>query len=233
MRALLRARPGVTLAECVVALAVGGLITAAVASVLLAQARVVRTVSERSADADALRITAGVLRDELRWIDPARDVRSIAGDSVAIRLFRGGGAVCGVGAGGLLVEYSGARAPDESKDSALVLSSAAEAVYAITGTDAASCTAGTARRVAIDGIAPARPLFVLVFESGIYHVRDRALRYQLGRAGRQPLTDERFARSGSVAALAPDTASVRLLLAWDRPAPRVDSLVLPVINGRR
>ncbi len=232
-RAVLRLRPGVTLAECVVALAVGGLTTAAVASVMLSQARVLRTVSERSADADARRITAGVLRDELRMIDPVRDIRSIAGDSVAVRLFRGGGTACGADLGALLVEYSGSRAPDASKDSALVLTSTAEAVYAVTGADAATCAAGPAQRVAIDGGPPAQALLVLVFESGTYYVRDRALRYRLGREGRQPLTDERFARSGTVAAVAPDTAGTRLLLAWDRPAPRVDSLVLPFINGRR
>jgi hypothetical protein len=43
-------------------------------------------------------------------------------------------------------------------------------------------------------IAPIDPLqvssLVLLFESGTYHIANRALRYRLGTEGRQPLTDE-------------------------------------------
>lgn len=232
--AALGARPGVTLVECVVALVIGGLVTAAVASVMMAQAAVLRTASERSADADALRITAGVLRDELRWIDPARDVRAIAGDSLAVRLFRGGGAVCRTDVGSLAVDYSGARGPDPAKDSVLVLTTGAEAVFALTAAESTTCGSRPARRLGVAGALPGEPVFALIFESGTYYLRDRAFRYRLGREGRQPLTDERFAPAGPIATIAPDSARAGVRMAWPAQQRRpVDTLFIRFVNGRR
>jgi hypothetical protein len=41
------------------------------------------------------------------------------------------------------------------------------------------------------------PSVILVFESGSYHLSDRALRYRIGAAGRQPLTAEALYDAGS------------------------------------
>lgn len=220
----MKARPGVTVVECLVALALGGLVSAAVGSVLMTQNRLMRGMGALAADTDARRITASVLRAELQWIDPRRDVRSVAGDSIAVRLYRGGGGVCAVAPGRLLVRYSGARLPAPDKDSVLVRAGAAEFVYALTSFDGdASCSGDPAGKPALwlrlDTI-PAAASHVLVFESGTYYVRDGALRYRIGRAGRQPITDERFASRTPAILLDGERATAAVPLAWPATSHR-------------
>jgi hypothetical protein len=43
-------------------------------------------------------------------------------------------------------------------------------------------------------------LLARVFERGSYHLEDRAIRYRLGEAGRQPLTAERLESGSSLVA---------------------------------
>ncbi len=231
----MRARAGLTLAECMVALALGGLVSAAVASVLTTQGRLVRVMMTREADSDALRVTAAVLRSELRWLAPQRDVRAVAGDSIAVRLFRGTGVVCGRDGDRLLVRYRGARLPSADKDSVLVRTDSAESAHALTRIDAgALCDGQPAVGILLDPAPPVPALMAFVFESGTYYVRDRALRFRLGREGRQPLTDERFATSGPGVALDAAGAAALVPIPWPRGAGRdADSLRVHFANGRR
>lgn len=216
----MKARAGVTLVECMLALALGGLVSAAVGSVLMTQNRLLRGMGALAADADARRVTAGVLRAELLWIDPRHDVRSLAGDSLAVRLYRGGGSVCAVAADRLLVRYGGARLPAPDKDSVLVRAGAAEHVYPLSGFEGgASCNGDPAVWLHFDG-APAAANHVLLFESGTYYVRDRALRYRIGREGRQPITDERFATRMPGVMLDDDRARAVVPLAWPAASHR-------------
>lgn len=217
----MRSRAGVTLVECMVALALGGLVSAAVGSVLVTQNRLLRDMSVLAADIDARRIAMGVLRAELRWIDPYDDVRSVAGDSIAVRLYRGGGSICEVTADRLLVRYEGARLPAPGKDSALVRTGAGEYAYALAGfEDGTSCHGHPALWLHLEAAPPGSAAFVLLFESGTYYMRDRALRYRVGREGRQPVTDERFAARLPPVALDEERTSAVVPLAWPAASHR-------------
>lgn len=224
-------RAGMTLVECMIALLLASLVSAAVISVLATQNRLLRSVSDRSADADALRLTAGVLREEMRWIDPARDIRSIAGDSIALRVFRGGGRVCAVAADVVTVAYAGAREPSADKDSVLLRTAAGETVRAVRDVVDAPCGSDPGLRLRLDSVAPDPVAYALVFESGSYFLQNRALRYRLGAEGRQPLTDERFATTGYPLRLAHDTSVAIIPVRW--PAPRMpDTLRFHFPNAR-
>ena len=224
-------RAGMTLVECMIALVLASLVSAAVISVLATQNRLLRSLGDGSADADALRLTAGVLREEMRWIDPARDIRSIGGDSIALRVFRGGGHVCAVTADLVTVAYTGARLPSVDKDSVLLRTAAGEAVRAVRDVVHAPCGTHPGLRLRLDSVAPNPAAYALVFESGSYFLQNRALRYRLGAEGRQPLTDERFATAGYPLRLAHDTSAAIIPIRW--PAPRVpDTLMLRFLNAR-
>ncbi|MGH7443936.1 MAG: PulJ/GspJ family protein [Longimicrobiales bacterium] len=231
----MRPRAGMTLVECLVAFALSGLVSAAVASVLMTQGRLVRAMTELAADTDARRITAAVLRAELRWIAPATDVRAIAGDSIAVRLYRGTGSVCGVVADRLLVYYAGARLPAPDKDSVLVRSREGESVHDLVGVEnGAACDGRPAVWLRIDGAAPAAAAAVLVFESGTYFVREGAFRYRLGAAGRQPITDERFATTSPPVRLGADPGAALIPIGWPAATGRSpDSVSIHFANVPR
>lgn len=218
-----------TLVECLIALVLASLVSAAVVSVMATQSRLLRSLAAGSADAEAARTAVGILGEELRWVDPARDVRTIGGDSVMLRVFRGGGRVCQVAGDVVIVAYAGARLPDATKDSVLLHTGAGEAAYALRDVTEASCGTDAALGLRIDMPAPASA-YALVYESGSYYVRDRALRYRLGREGRQPLTDERFAARGGLG-LAADTSAALVRLPW--PGSRTPTLVrIQFLNTR-
>lgn len=213
MATRLRVHEGMTLVECLVALVLASLVSAAVISVLATQNRLLQGLTATSSDAEALRATAAVLGEELRWSDPARDIQAIGGDSVVLRAFRGGGRVCAVMTDAITVEYQGARAPAPEKDSLLVLTGVGELAFAIRDVMGAACGPRPGIRLRVDGTASAGA-YALVFESGSYFLRDRALRYRLGNEGRQPLTDERFAAGGHRLRVTHDSTAAAASLAW-------------------
>ena len=225
-------RAGFTLMESLVALALAGLVSCAVAGVLTAQARVVRALTDQAADADAQRVTAAVLRAELRLLVPEVDVRSVMGDSIAVRLHRGTGIVCAVAGDRLLLQYSGDRLPAPAKDSGLVRTAAGETAHAIVAAEPSSCAGMPALALRLAGLPPAAAVAVLIFESGTYFLRDRALRYRLGAAGRQPITDERFASSGS--AVRVDSGRAVVPIVWPGESRRsMDTLRIQFFNTVR
>jgi len=149
-------------------------------------------------EADAVRTAATVLGGELRRVDPA-DLRAIGPDSLALRAFRGIGAVCGSDAdGATIVHFRGDRAPEPTKDSVLWIRSGAPpatvALVAVQPVAGPGCAGPAAGELQLWRTRP--PLgergVLLLFESGTYYLLGGALRYRIGAAGRQPLTAELF-----------------------------------------
>lgn len=182
-------RPGaVSMAELILALLFFGVVMAGAGEFL------VRTTELAGAQRDDLRFmelarTARVILDgELRAIAPA-DIPAASTDSLRIRAFRGGGAVCGGAGRELWLHFRGARAPDPAKDSVvLIRASGAEEVLAVDGVSGAACVGDALSLVLRE--APREPAaYALLFESGAYHVADGAVRYRRGAGGRQPLTE--------------------------------------------
>ena len=246
----MRARAGISLTECMVALALGSVVTSAAATTLAGQARLLRALMAQQADAEAARVAAGVLRDELRWLDAATDIRGVAGDSLAIRVLRGSGIVCAATASELHVRYDGMRLPDPAKDSILIVTARASRVVALLGAESgASCASADSsaddpaaeaartgdgvplRLRVLDETGATDAALVAVFESGVYFVRDAALRYRLGREGRQPLTDERFATRGPPVVVDRASSIAIVPLAWPPVTARpVDTVRVTLVN---
>ncbi len=163
---------GFTLAELLVGVVLGGVVTAAVCRLLQDNQRFYRSQSQVLEVQQGLRAVAHVLSGELRELD-ARDgdLVALGRDSVTIRAMRGFGIVCGppdaageslVIADALTVET---REPDPSRDRALVFAdgdaaSAADDVWLDFGVAAVSsgksCSDGSpATLVGLSGAAAA------------------------------------------------------------------------------
>ena len=197
----MKARGGFTLIELVITLALSSVIAIALGSVLLTHLRIARIIAARVAAVDAVRLALGVLPAELRLAAPGRDIRGVSPDSVAARLPRIAGVVCGRGAGRVWVRASGLRQPAADKDSVLFIGAAGEQVRALASVteDAGPCSPGpelAVYRLDVGDTAGLGPV-VVVFESGTYYLSARALRFRLGGEGRQPLTEELFQDAAS------------------------------------
>lgn len=179
----MNARAGHTLAELVVAMPLALLLAAVVVAGLVAQSRLARLVGDRASRAEAERIAATLLPDELRWAAEG-DLRGTGADSVRARIFRGYGLPCVQDPAA--VHWTGLRVPEPAKDSLLVVSAAGELALQLErvqrhdGCNGYVLQAGT----------PTPAGLVLAFETGTYYLRDGALRFRAGAEGRQPLTGE-------------------------------------------
>ena len=114
-------RRGVTLAECAVALAAGGLVLAALHLLLLAATRARSREAARREVRATLRAAAAILRSELQSVSaPAGDLLVVTDSAVTIRAARGQGTVCAVSAADRVVldraSYAGLRAADPARD---------------------------------------------------------------------------------------------------------------------
>jgi hypothetical protein len=214
-------RRGHVFVELVVTLAVSAILAAAFSSMVVTQLQAARTVTARVQAAMAARVVFHVLPAELRLARPWADIRSLAGDSVAARLPRLSGSICGRAAGRLWIRVTGLREPDVRKDSVLVVSATGELAFALAGAseDPAGCAPlpGFATyRIDAPAAAPGGGA-VVVFESGSYYLRERALRFRIGAEGRQPLTEEVFLDGMSGLAASPDSTRPGMTI---RIAPR-------------
>lgn len=194
------ARAGTSLVEVLAVMTLAGLLFTLVAGVCRAHLRLARATAERASRSDAVRTAGVILAGEIRRMTRA-DVRALTDDSIAVRAFRGTGIPCGTWAGGIVVRYSGDRLPDPAKDSALVIGAALTSALVLldSGPATVSCPALASESVLqwrLSGSAPPASV-ILVFESGSYHLSERALRYRIGAAGRQPLTAEALHDAGS------------------------------------
>lgn len=197
-----------------------GLATAVVARQRLAQDALGRR-AERLATA---RLARHLLGREVR----ASAVPTTAGptDSLPLRAFRGTAVVCPTppDAPGLWVEVEGIREAEPSKDSVEVVTAlGGRVIHGLQGRETSPhrCRPGgaTLERWTLSGEPPPEAVWARYFESGAYHIAERALRYRRGAAGRQPLTPEVLAVPGG--GFTAEGSSLRVRLRWSGdPVPR-------------
>lgn len=169
------------------------LVLAALARFAGAQGRLIATQHDQVRAAEAVRAAALILEGELRHLTSA-DVGVAAAESLQVRAFRGGGVICKSEGADILVRYRGMRLPNPAKDSVLLVTAREPGGAASFGVEAgaADTACGGALRVTLTS-APEHPRGVaLLYESGSYHLSSGALRYRVGRGGRQPLTEVLF-----------------------------------------
>ncbi|MDX1674554.1 MAG: hypothetical protein R3314_07170 [Longimicrobiales bacterium] len=178
--------PGVTLPELLLVAWLFALVLIAAARFAGAQGRLAVLGQERGRAADVVRTTDLVLNGELRYA-AAPDM--VAGrDSVRLRAVRGGGTICG-GGSEISIRYRGARRPDPTKDSALIITADTTDGTVHQVTAVASDTACGGYRLGVSPPAGRSVGMVLIFETGAYYLSRGALRYRRGRGGRQPVTE--------------------------------------------
>ncbi len=182
-------RPGaVSVAELILALIFFAIILAGSGEFLIRTARLASGQRDDLRMMELARTIRVILGGELRAVAPA-DIAAASPDSVRIRAFRGGGAVCGGAGAELWIHYRGNRAPDPAKDSVvLIAASGVEHVRAVEGVGVAGC-GGDGLSLRLDEAPVTAPVYALLFESGAYHLSGGALRYRRGAGGRQPLTE--------------------------------------------
>jgi hypothetical protein len=184
----MRNRSGVTsLAELLLVTVLFAIVLAALARAARDQNRLAALQHDRLRYEEAIRTAAIILGTELRLLTAA-DIPAMASDSVRIRAFRGGGAVCFGDADGVRLRYRGTRLPDPERDSVLVVWETGEDVFAVQSVAAAD-ECGDALHLRLDRPAGRPGGYALVFETGAYTLSDGAVRYRRGQGGRQPLTE--------------------------------------------
>lgn len=178
---------------------------------------------------EARRTAEIILGRELRALAPA-DVRYAGGDEVHLRAVRGSGSLCGAGAGSVELRYAGVRLPEPDKDSLLITGEAGEQVLRVTSVSGSGC-GPAALRIGVDRAPAFDRGFGFVFEPGSYHASDGAIRYRLGRAGRQPLTEAIFAEAALARGPGAVGATVRLRPHPDSLPLRADRILVLPIRG--
>lgn len=180
-------RAGASLVELVLVLVLFSLVLGGLGRFAAGQGRLARTQLEATRFAEAVRASRIILAGDIRAVS-VHDVVAIGPDSVRIRAFRGGGGVCSVSGAQLGVRYRGYRQPDPTKDSVALITAVGEEYRAVEEVSYAGCD-GEGILLGMDAAAAAEPAFILVFETGAYHLADGALRYRRGMSGRQPLVE--------------------------------------------
>ena len=191
---------GFTVLELLIATILTGLCLSAAWTVFVHHRRAALFAAGMAEGLEVVRTTRWLLTDELYGSLVGRDFHPEAGDSLVLRVFRGIGFQEGTDSlsGALEVCFQGLRAVDLSKDSLLVLS--AEGVWHAVALKARTeiqspCPGdpgGSMEAWELDPPLRSTPVFMRVFESGAYFLRDGAFRYRRGSGGRQPLTPERI-----------------------------------------
>lgn len=187
---------GYGLPEALLALALGGIAGTGLMAAVAGSARVARLHAEHVAEAELLRVARTAIAAELRFLDPAADLRAVAADSLPLRALRGIGVVCAREGDALLVRYRGLRDPEPAKDSVLVVGMGpippAQLEHSEAVQEGCPTRPGETIRRWIAGDPPPAGALLLLFESGSYHLAGGALRYRRGAGGRQPITEERL-----------------------------------------
>jgi hypothetical protein len=180
-----------------VALILATLVLTGAVGLVVASLRWADRVAARADALETARSIWMILEEELRPGLPGRDWRLESEQAIELRAFRGVARVCGRDGGRWSVAWRGARAPDPTRDSVLVLGSdggwrAIPLTGAWSGGQGCVLLPGeTARLLDWSDATEATPVLVRIFESGRYSLEDRAFRYRRGAGGRQPLTPER------------------------------------------
>ncbi len=201
--------------------------------------------SEANATARAVFVVTG---EELRRGGGLGEhARVLSAGVLELRAFRGSGTICSVAThtGGELesapgvvatIAYLGTRLPDPQKDSVeAVLTDGRLWRSALAGASGAEDCAVPGRRglrITLTEVPPASPILFRFFERGEYHLANQALRYRLGRGGRQPLTPERIGAGALYPSpSAPASLRVRLQLSPDLPGHTPRSAEFSVGGG--
>lgn len=206
----------VSVSELVLVFWVFAIVLIALAEFVAGQGRLARRQRDLVRLREAHRTVELILGNELRDLTSADIIRG-GSEALAIRAPRGSGSVCSADGSSVSLRYSGSRRPDPEKDSVLLLVGGGPAeIRAVTAVVGGGCGNG-GLTLALDHPVVVRARFGVVFEHGSYHASGAAIRYRLGRAGRQPLTEAFFAR----AAFAPGSGAAGLLVHLE---PHPDSL---------
>lgn len=229
-------RRGYSLVELIAGLAAGSLLTAMLAATLLVQTRMAASIARSAESGEATAVALAVLGAETR--ETVADDLSFGDDSVALRAFRATAIVCDTADTHAFLRWTGSRLPDPTKDSLLVLRYGLELALPVaapvTVTHDACAGPPAERIIRIEAGALRTGDVALVFERGSYHLADRALRWRVGNAGRQPLTAEVFddAASGFTTG-DPAALYLRPRTLHPRDASPVIVTPLPSLNHRR
>jgi hypothetical protein len=173
-------------------------------------------------------VAGAVLSGEVGRTSSPTDWRAHPGDSLSLRAFRGYAWICGSGPGSpatTTVVFQGDRDANPAKDSVLIHS-------ADGGIGVVQLRARRAGRTRC-GPPPGRPTeewdlgapvasegILRLFESGTYSVGSGALRYRVGRGGRQPVVGARFDTTSSLRPrLTPTGRRAADLVLTSTPAP--------------
>ncbi|HUG41473.1 MAG TPA: hypothetical protein VMM12_13380 [Longimicrobiales bacterium] len=167
------------------------LVLLALAGFVSGQGRIVRHQQGLVRVQEARRAVEIILGRELRAVAPA-DVGAAGTHQLDVRAVRGSGALCAVTDREVEIAYVGARRPDAEKDSVVLAGETVEEVLPILSVAGAGC-GGSGVTLLVDRAPSVRRGFALVFEPGSYQAADAAIRYRIGRGGRQPLTEAFFA----------------------------------------
>lgn len=207
----MKTRRGHALLELLTAATLLGMVGTAAAALLQAQSRLARTMADRAAANESIRTARDILTAELRELTPS-DVRAVARDSLALRLFRGWAIVCDVRDSTATLRLRGARDPEPNKDSLLIVGEETTRSFRRSARVAACDHVSGERLLAVVTEPPLSPGRVLaVFESGVYHWHAHALRYRRAAEGRQPLTDELIDHRRSEFAAVPGGVSFQIV----------------------
>lgn len=190
---------GVTLLEALLAILLLSLVIPGAWKVLAVQRNAGVVMAHRAESLETVRTLAWLLPREVSSGRPGSDWVVEGGGTLDLRAFRGLGLIDEKGRDGALVRvcYWGTRNPEPAKDSVLLLgrdgswSAHDLLIRTKVSTGCLGVAGGAEERWTL---VPEPPPSVLarLYEKGRYHLSDRALRYQRGEGGRQPLTPERI-----------------------------------------
>jgi hypothetical protein len=231
----MRRRAGWMLVEALVAATLGAVVIGAAVTILQLQGRIAYNLGERSDRNDAMRSALLTLQAELNYLAPTTDLRALARDSIASRIFRGVAIVCGHDQPNTLLRYRGLRLPDPAKDSVLQIGVENVTTINNVAADTGACP-HTTREQVISASLNAEALdgsMWLFFESGAYHLSTNALRYGRGTESRQPITNEVLNdRLSGFASLADSLTRGVAITLRDRRTHAVTSAQLIFLNNQ-
>ena len=166
-------------------------------------ARAAVGIADRAEGLAGARAVAWVLGEELEGGRAVIDVGQPAADSFGIRAFRGTAIVCTQeDSATFIVRRVGTRNPEPDKDSVLTLTTDGRWLagrlewWSRAPGTCPSRSGGREERWRLRNPAGSGVLLRL-FERGSYHLTGGALRYRIGRGGRQPITPSVLDPAGS------------------------------------
>ncbi len=180
----------------------GAILLGSLATLVAAGVRWSRSLADRAEALEAVRTIWVVIEEEVRPGLAERDWRIDESGALQLRSFQGVGRICESGpSDGWLVAHRGRRRPDPLRDSLLVLGE--DGAWRSAPLEASrrgeGCEVLAGEELYHWSWTPSgvRPVLARNFETGSYHLENRAFRYRRGSGGRQPLTPERLSSASN------------------------------------